>query len=192
MAKPAPESSIAIFGAGAVGLSAILAARLTSPAVLVLIDNSSAKLDMIPKELLEGVHCIDSSNLQPEEVAAKLRELSPDGRGMDIALDCAGHEAVLAAAHDGLAKCGVLVQVGGSEVAKAGFVLSKHLIKGVSYRGTHQGDSVPRIAIPDMIALWRKGKFPFDKMLSTFEFGELDKAMKEAHDGKVIKPVLVV
>lgn len=191
VAKPLPNSSIAVFGAGAVGLSAIQAARLSSPSLLVLIDNSASKLDMIPKELIEGVHCINSASMKTGEIAAKLRELSPDGRGVDLALDCVGHATVITEAHDAVAKCGTLIQVGGSSEATPGFVLSSHLSRGITYRGTHQGDSVPKVSLPYMIDLWHKGRFKFDLMLTTYGFDELDKAIKDTHDGKVIKPVFV-
>jgi aryl-alcohol dehydrogenase len=35
------------------------------------------------------------------------------------------------------------------------------------------------------------GKFPFDKLLTFYEFEELHRAIQEVKEGKVIKPVLV-
>ena len=146
--KPAADAMIAVFGGGAVGLAAILAAKLFSPRVLVLVDNSVEKLGVIPEEITEGVTCINSKGMQQGKVAERLRQLSPDGRGFDYVLDCVGSSSVITEAHDACAKCAALVTVGGSNVAKPEFVLSSHLVKGLTYRGTHQGDSVSRVMVP--------------------------------------------
>ena len=192
VARPPIGSSIAVWGGGAVGLSAIMAAKLTSPACLVLIDNSEAKLATIAQELLKGVHIINSSDLKAGSVANKLRGLSPDGQGMDYALDCVGNEAVVIEAHDSLTMLGTLITCGSSATATAGFKLVSQLAKGITYRGTHQGDSVPRVMIPHLISLWRQGLFPFDKLLTTFAFEDLAKALEETHAGRAIKPLLLL
>ncbi|GAB7362192.1 hypothetical protein MBLNU230_g2218t1 [Neophaeotheca triangularis] len=196
IAKPEPGSGVAIFGAGAVGLSALLAAALFSPATLVLIDNSAAKLAMIPKEILsKATHVVNPNDLpteNPNALAEHLQALSPDGKGLDVCLDCVGHESILVTGHAALAKMGTLITIGGNSEAKASFKVEHHLVKGITYRGTHQGDSVSRVMIPQIIELWRRGVFPFEKMLAIYGFEELEKALEETHAGKVIKPVLVM
>jgi len=192
VAKPAVGSSIVVFGGGAVGLSAIAAAKLMSPACLVLADNSQTKLDMIPREILQGVHTINTANKSSEDIAEELKKLTPSGAGMDYAIDGVGVEDVITAAHACLDKLGTMVIVGGSPTAKISTKSQNHLVGGLTTRGTHQGDSVPRVMIPYLIQLWRAGKFPFDKMLTTFEFEELQKALDETHAGRVIKPLLVL
>lgn len=192
VAQPPVGSSIAVFGGGAVGLSAVLAAKLVSPACLVLVDNSQTKLDMIPKELLSGVHVVNPTDKSPEEVAAELKKLTPSGLGMDYALDCVGNEAVVLTAHAALDKLGTLLNVGSSATAKPQYLINQHLVKGITARGTHQGDSVSRVMVPRLIELWRQGRFPFDKLLTSFKFEELHKALDETHAGRAIKPLLVV
>lgn len=192
IAKPPVGSCIAVFGGGAVGLSAILAAKLSNPACLVLVDNSQTKLDMIPKALLDGVHTVNSANKSPEVVAAEIKKLSPLGSGMDFTLDGVGNDAVILAAHAALDKLGMLLNIGSGATAKPQYTIAKHLIMGATSRGTHQGDSVPRVMIPHLIGLWRRGIFPFDKLLTTFKFEKLHDALDEIHAGRVIKPLLVV
>lgn len=192
VAKPSPSSSIVVFGAGAVGMSAILAAKLTTPVCLVLVDNSQAKLDMLPKELVKGVHTLNSADKTPEDVANELKNLTTGGAGMDVALDCVGNDAVILAAHACLDKLGILLNVGSSATAKPQYLASKHLVMGITARGTHQGDSVTRVMIPHLIGLWRDGKFPFEKLLTEYKFEDLHKAFDETHAGRVIKPLLVM
>lgn len=181
-----------MFGGGAVGLSAITAAKLTSPALVVLADNSQTKLDMIPSEILNGVHTVNTANKSPEDIAAELKKLTPTGLGMDYAIDGVGNENVVLAAHLSLDKLGTMLIVGGSPTAKLSPKIEGHLVGGLTTRGTHQGDSVSRVMIPHLVQLWRAGKFPFDKFLTTFRFEELQKALDETHAGRVIKPLLVV
>jgi aryl-alcohol dehydrogenase len=191
VARPEEGASIAVFGGGAVGLSAIMAARLTKPAVIVLVDNSDAKLEMIPKQLLKGVTVVNSRELSHDELVAKLKSLTPNNRGLDYALDGVGHEAVLNAAYESLDKMGTVLVVGGSPTAQPKYRVERSLVNGIMIRGTHQGDSVPRIMIPSLIQMWRDGSFPFDQLLTQFKFEDLHKALDEMHAGKVIKPLLV-
>lgn len=195
VAKPPPGSSIVIFGGGAVGLSALLAAQLTEPAIVILVDNSQVKLDSLSRSILgPKTHLYNSAGKANEVVASELRTLAAnDNQGLDYAFDCVGHENILKAAHAALDKLGTLVTVGsGSQTNVAGLSLSQHLVKGITYRGTHQGDSVPRIMIPKLLSMWKAGKFPFDQLLAQFGFEEMDKALAEMKRGAVVKPLLVL
>ena len=169
-----------------------MAGRPSKPACLVLVDNSATKLGMIPEGLLEGVHTINSSKLSQDELVAKLKQLTPTGLGMDVALDCVGNEAVVNAAYQCLDKLGIVMTVGGSATAKPQYAIERNLVNGLTIRGTHQGDSVSRVMIPELIRRWRAGTFAFDKLLTQFKFEELDKALHEMHEGRVIKPLLVL
>lgn len=175
-------------------MSALLAAQLTQPGSVVLIDNLQAKLDIIPKSILgPKTHLYNSRDKSSDEIAAGLRRLTPDEQGMDYVLDCVGNEDILITGHAALDKLGTLVTIGSGAASNvAGYTLAQHLQKGILHRGTHQGDSVPRIMIPKLLEMWRSGEFPFDKLLSEFKFEDMDKALEEMHMGKVIKPVLLI
>ncbi|KAK1074326.1 hypothetical protein LTR12_002182 [Friedmanniomyces endolithicus] len=192
IAKPPPGSSIAIFGAGAVGLSALMAAKLTQPGSLILIDNSPTKLAMIPSQLLTNVQTINSASLSHHDLIAEIKNRTPDFRGLDYALDCVGHEAVTEAAYWSLDKLGTVLTIGGSATATPRLSTERTLVYGLTIRGTHQGDSVPRVMIPALIERWRKGEFPFELLLTEFKFEELGRAMEEMKAGRVIKPLLVM
>lgn len=152
------------------------------------------KLDILPKSILgPKTRLYNSADKSNDEVATDLRKFTPDQQGLDYALDCIGNENVIKTAHAALDKLGTLVTVGsGSQTNVAGFTLAQHLMKGITYRGTHQGDSVLRVMIPKLLGLWKEGKFPFDKLLTEFGFEEMDRALDEMKKGRVIKPLLVV
>ncbi|KAK0712631.1 chaperonin 10-like protein, partial [Lasiosphaeria miniovina] len=194
VARPAPGSSVCIFGAGSVGLAACLAARLTSPARLAVVDNSAAKLAMLPACVRDAAtHLVDSSALAgggDGEFVEKLKGLTPGGRGFDFVLDCVGSGDLVRVGHLALKSRGTIIAVGGSQDMALQVPMRDHLTKGISFRGTHQGDSVPAVSIPFMIDLWRQGKFPFDELLTFYEFDQFYQAVQDMKDGKVIKPVL--
>jgi aryl-alcohol dehydrogenase len=140
--KPPPLSTIAIIGAGAVGLATTLAAKLTSPSILVLVENKQSRLDMIPEGLVTTT--LNSADLSEDDLAAELRRLT-NGVGFNFVVECAGISQLVNAGHKALAPRGTLVTVGGgAPTAMANISLVKQLIGGCTYRGTHQGDSVPQ------------------------------------------------
>jgi aryl-alcohol dehydrogenase len=52
------------------------------------------------------------------------------------------------------------------------------------------GDAVPELFIPRLIELHRQGRFPFDRMISYYPFDEINRAVEEMEEGRVMKPVL--
>ncbi|ADJ16476.1 aryl-alcohol dehydrogenase [Halalkalicoccus jeotgali] len=62
------------------------------------------------------------------------------------------------------------------------------LLGGV--QGVIEGNSTPDLFIPDLIDLYRAGKFPFDKLVSYYDFEDIERAVEEQEAGEVIKPVL--
>ncbi|EMC97013.1 hypothetical protein BAUCODRAFT_121537 [Baudoinia panamericana UAMH 10762] len=146
---------------------------------------------MIPKPLLEGVQVLNSKDLSEEALVDRLKQLTPNGLGMDFALDCVGNEDVVHAAYLSLDKLGMLLTVGGSNTAKPSFAIERNLVNGLTIRGTHQGDSESRVMIPKLIQMWKDGQFAFDLMQAEYRFEDLAKAIEDMHAGKVIKPLLV-
>ncbi|MDX1522128.1 MAG: NAD(P)-dependent alcohol dehydrogenase, partial [Anaerolineae bacterium] len=65
-----------------------------------------------------------------------------------------------------------------------------HLLFGRSVRGIIQGDSVPDHFIPRLIDLHLSGRFPFDRLISFYGLGQINQAIADMHNGKVIKPIL--
>ena len=57
-------------------------------------------------------------------------------------------------------------------------------------RGIVEGDSVPGVFLPRLLELWRHGRFPVDRMMTFYDFDQIDQAAHDAEAGRVIKPVL--
>lgn len=67
-----------------------------------------------------------------------------NGRGFDYVIDAVGSGVLLKEGHLALAAGGTLLTLGGNSQPPQ-FPIEQHLVKGITYRGTHQGDSVPRV-----------------------------------------------
>ncbi|MGH2930332.1 MAG: NAD(P)-dependent alcohol dehydrogenase, partial [Solirubrobacteraceae bacterium] len=61
---------------------------------------------------------------------------------------------------------------------------------GRTVHGIVEGESVPEVFLPRLIELWRQGRFPVERIMTHYDFDEIDRAAEDAEQGRVIKPVL--
>ena len=66
-----------------------------------------------------------------------------------------------------------------------------HLLLGRRLSGVIEGDADPRTFVPQLIEMYRDGRFPFDRLVTTFPFDQINEAIAASLKGEVIKPVLV-
>jgi aryl-alcohol dehydrogenase len=178
-----PGSSFAAFGAGAVGLAAIMAARVAGATTIIAVDVNPARLQLALE--LGATHVVNSKD---SDAVAVVRELTG---GADFTLECSGRPAVLRQAIDSLGILGTCGIVGatreGTEVA---FNVNDVMIPGRRIMGIVQGDVVSRTFIPELIELFRQGRFPFDRLVKFYPFERLNEAMADSESGVTIKPIL--
>jgi aryl-alcohol dehydrogenase len=181
--RPKAGSSIAIFGCGTVGLSAVMAAKAVGCTTIAAIDLVPARLALAKD--LGATHTV---NAAAEEPVAAIRALASSG--VLYSLECTGVPKVIRQAVDCLALTGVAGVMGvtplGTEVA----LDVNSLLFGRTVRGIIEGDSVPDLFIPALIDLNRQGRFPFERLIKTFRFGEINEAVRATEQGEVVKAVL--
>lgn len=175
-------SSVAIFGVGGVGLSAVMAARLVGAERIVAIDTNPARL-----ELARELGATDTFAADTEGLVDRIRAVT--GRGVNYTFNTTTHPGVFTTAIECLAMRGV-----------AGFVTAprgdwsppmfKILAGGRVVRGILGGDAAPRQFIPMLIRYWQQGRFPFDRLIRFYPFADIGKAFADIAAGQVIKPVL--
>ncbi|MFB4301289.1 NAD(P)-dependent alcohol dehydrogenase [Actinomadura sp. NTSP31] len=174
---------IAVFGAGAVGLSAVMAARVAGATTIVAVDLNDARLDLARE--LGATHTINGAD---EDIAGRIRALS-GGEGVQYSFDTTAVPSVVSAAVASLRTTGVCGLVGvGSEEYRLDPNL---LLMGRTVKGIIEGDAVPHTFIPKMIDLWRRGLFPFDRLIAEYPLDQINQAEADAASGKVVKPVLI-
>jgi aryl-alcohol dehydrogenase len=178
--------TIAVFGGGPVGLAAVMAAALRGCGRIILVEPIASR-----RELALEFGASDVIDPAAGDVAAAIRAILPEG--VDYALETSGREAVMEAALAALASHGVLGLVGVPASAEstlsiniAGMITFGHRIIGIV-----EGDSDLQSFIPELIALHRAGKFPFDRLIKCFPLGEINQAIAAQHRGECVKAVLI-
>lgn len=183
--RPEPGTSLVVFGAGSVGMSAIMAARSTGCTTIVAVDVRPARLELALE--LGATHAIDAS--QAKDVVAAVRELTGDGA--DYTIESTASPAVLRQAVDALRPTGVCGLIGAPALGTpVELDVNTVLIGGRTLRGIVEGDSVPDLFIPALLDLHVQGRFPFGRLIETYEFEAIEDAVHAAEQGEVVKPVL--
>ncbi|WP_242882416.1 NAD(P)-dependent alcohol dehydrogenase [Actinomadura litoris] len=175
--------SIAIFGAGAVGLAAVLAARVAGATLIVAVDRHAGRRELARE--LGATHVLDGAD---GDLAARVRAIS-GGEGVQFSLDTTAVPEVVSAAVASLRTTGVcgLAGLGAPEYQLDATLL----LMGRTVKGIIEGDAVPQTFVPRMIELWRQGRFPFDRLVRTYPLAEINRAEADALSGEVVKPVLL-
>jgi aryl-alcohol dehydrogenase len=180
--KPEPGSTVAVFGAGAVGIAAIAAARIAGAGTVVAVDLRPSRLDVARE--LGATHVVDASR---EDAVEAIQALG----GADRTLEATGSPAAVRAAVDSLVPTGVCGVVGAPAIGTEVSLDVTHVMTGGRVvRGIVEGEAVPSEFIPTLIELWAAGRFPVDRLMRQYDFDQIQIAAHDAETGAVIKPVL--
>ncbi|WP_285019889.1 NAD(P)-dependent alcohol dehydrogenase [Novosphingobium sp. fls2-241-R2A-195] len=179
-------SSIAIFGGGPVGLAAVMGAVVQACATIILVEPFATRRAMALD--LGATHVIDPAE---GDVGAAIRAILPDG--VEFAFETSGREAVVETALASLSSHGLLGLVGVPPRPESS--LSINLASLITYghriHGIVEGDSDLQTFIPQLVELYREGRFPFDKLIRTYSLAQINEAVAAQLSGECIKAVLV-
>lgn len=179
-------SRFVTFGAGSVGLSAVMAARVAGAQTIIAVDVLPARLDVAMA--LGATHVIDASR---QDAVVEIQKIARGGA--DYALETSGKPGVVEQAINALDIRGTCGIVGAAPVGtKAAFDMGGLMGPGKAIRGIIQGDSIPEVFIPKLIELHRQGRFPFDKLLRFYKLDEINQAAADSENGTAIKPVILM
>jgi aryl-alcohol dehydrogenase len=183
---PPAGTAIAVFGAGAVGLAAIMAAKVVGCTTIIAVDLRNERLTVARE--IGATHIIDAAS---DEVLNQIVHIT--GRGAHFSLDTTGHPAAVALSINCLRQRGCSAQVAAPPRGTR-YPLEASVIvgRGLMVRGVVEGDAVSGIFIPRLIDLFRRGLLPVDKLVTFFPFDEINRAIEEMETGAVIKPVLLM
>ena len=183
--QPAPEKSLAVFGAGNVGLSAVMAAKIAGMNPIIAVDVHEKRLKLARE--MGATHLVMLGENQ-DLVEAVLNITG--GYGVNYSLDTTNLPYVVRRAFETLANRGTFVHSGGG--GKDLCFPGSHLLHGRTVTGVIQGDSVPQTFIPRLLDYYREGRFPFDRLLSFYPLAEINNAITDMEEGRVVKPVLTM
>ncbi|MNT29910.1 Aryl-alcohol dehydrogenase [compost metagenome] len=177
-------SSFASYGAGAVGLSAVMAAKVAGATTIIAIDVVPSRLQLAME--LGATHVVNS---RETDVIEAVRAIT--GGGADFALESTGRPEVLSAGIEALAGLGMMGVVGAPKLGTtASFDVNNLLLGGRSIRGIVEGDSVPQVFIPQLVTLYQQGRFPFDRLVKFYPLEQINQAAEDSTRGITLKPIL--
>lgn len=185
--KPNAHSSVAVVGAGAVGLAAIMAAKLAPerPEKVIAVDVVPSRLEMAKK--YGATHVINSKE---QDLKTALLEIT-NGEGVSGSIDCTGRPEVVNTLIDSTAKRGITVTVGvGRLDACASANMFNTVNNGRTYTGCCMGSCYPQEFIPMLVDASQRGDFPFTELVKSFPVDKVEDAIKATNDGTVIKSVI--
>ena len=182
--KVQPGTSVAVFGVGAVGLAALLAAKAAGADSIIAVDLNPSRLELA-SELGATATILGGDNASVAEQIQKLTE-----HGAHYSIDTTGVPEVILSAIQSLRSRGICASVG---IQSGDVVLDGHALGGgKQLLSVIEGDADPQTFIPRLIQLWRDGRFPFDRMLENFPFTAINEAEKASLEGRAVKAVLVM
>jgi aryl-alcohol dehydrogenase len=175
---PEPNSRLVVFGAGGVGLAAVMAAKAVGVEAVVAVDPVASRR-------AKAVELGASQTVDPtsEDVAAIVR-------GATHALDTTGLPDVVATALSALESRGILVVVG-LGARHVTIDVTDLLLNGKMIRGCIEGDANPSEFIPELLTLHAEGKFPMEALVRRYDARDIETAVADSRSGEAIKPVLV-
>lgn len=178
-----PGVSIGVIGVGAVGLAAVMAGNVVGARTVVAVDVDAARLDLARG--LGATHVIDVR--ETADLSGALRTVT--SRGLDTVLETSGRAENLTAAVDSLAPRG-RVGIVTFEQGAGGEVTSPQLALGRSVHGIAQGDAVSPLFLTTLADLWRAGRFPVDRLVTSYDADDINLAFDDAAAGRAVKAVL--
>ena len=184
-AKVAPGSTVAVFGAGGVGLAIIQGARIAGARMIIAVDKFPAKLELAKK--LGATHVVDASK---GDAVSQIRALT--GGGVDYSFEAIGLKVAAEQAYESIAAGGIATIVGmvplGQKVEVDGF----SLLFEKRIQGCFMGSNRFRIDMPRIIEFYQQGRLDLDDMITRRgKLEDVNEAFRAMKAGEVARTVLM-
>lgn len=181
-----PASSFVTFGAGAVGLSALLAAKLCGATTIIAVDVVESRLELAKQ--LGATHVINGKS---QDSVTQIKDIT--GGGVKFALESTGRPEILKQGVDALGNLGKIAVVGAPPLGTtAQFDVNDLILGGKTIVGVVEGSGASKKFIPELVNLYLQGKFPFDKLIKFYEFDQINQAAQDSEKGLTLKPIIKI
>ena len=178
--------SVVVFGVGTVGLSALMAARVQGVNPRIAVDVKPERLEFARE--LGATHVFNAMEV---DVPTEVLRVCP--KGVSHALEAAINPKALEDAIECLGQGGnVGVFSAPPPGQKFPFTTRGLFVRVASLHGIVQGSAVPKEFIPRLVELQKQGAFPYEKLVTTYDFSDINQALADMESGSVVKPVLVM
>ncbi|MDR2502374.1 MAG: NAD(P)-dependent alcohol dehydrogenase [Oscillospiraceae bacterium] len=183
--QPEPYSSLVVFGAGGVGMAAIMAAKIAGCSKIIAVDVVPSRLQMALD--VGATHTVNGKESDAVEEIKKIT----DG-GAHYSVESSGVPALTLQALRCLRREGTCVLVSVTGDAEVAIPLEPLLMNpSVTLMGVTEGGANPQTFIPKLVQYFNEGRLPVDKLIKLYPFEEIEQAFEDSHSGKTVKPILV-
>lgn len=186
-AKVKEGDTVAIFGLGGIGLSAVIGAAMAKASRIIAIDINTRKFDLARQ--LGATDCVNPKDFD-KPIQDVIVEMT-DG-GVDFSFECIGNVNVMRSAleccHKGWGESVIIGVAGaGQEISTRPF----QLVTGRVWRGTAFGGVKGRTELPDYVERYLQGEFKLSDFIThTMGLDEINHAFDLMHEGESIRSVI--
>ena len=184
-AQVQPGTSVAVFGMGGVGLSALMGARAMGANPIIAVDQVEEKLDRARE--MGATHTINAGTDDP---VAAIREIGKGGA--DYVIESVGNEAVLIQAYESTARGGTTISAGLPAPTRMFSVPALSIVaEERTIKGTYMGGCVPRRDIPRFIGMYQAGMLPVDKLQThTLQLEEINEGFDRLAQAQAVRQII--
>ncbi|KAL4864007.1 hypothetical protein BDV12DRAFT_201511 [Aspergillus spectabilis] len=186
VANAGPDDVVMVLGMGAVGMAALMTAKIRSCKTIIAVDRFTTRLGIA--ESVGATHTINTA-IPEFNFQQALREISPTGAS--VVVDTTGVGWLIEEGIESLAPLGKMIHLASPPPDyRLSLDITGLFSAGKTITGCIEGNCIPREAVPQMIKWYREGRFPIDKLITFFPALEFGSALEQLHSGGVLKPVL--
>ena len=185
-AEMRPGCSVAVFGAGGIGVNVIQGAILEGAKEIIAIDQYDSRL-----EQAKTFGATKLINSKKEDPVAAIRQFTNE-RGVDFAFEAVGLPITIQQAYESLSKAGKAIVIGiPSNTAKISISAVPLVFEERTITGSLYGSASPRLDIPKMINLYKDGKLNLEKLLTNqYPLEEINEAYDAMISGESLRSVI--
>ncbi len=186
--EPTIGSTIAVFGLGGIGLSALMATQLYDCAKVIAVDVEDSKL-----ELAREFGATFTVNSHREDPVAAILDIT-GGRGVDYSVEAAGLTTTIEQAFKSVRNHGGrCVFASHPEHGSRISIDPYDLICGKRIEGSWGGACNPDRDIPKFSELYRAGKLPLEKLITKrYTLDQINEALADLEQRHVGRPLIVI
>lgn len=185
-AQVRPGQSVAVVGAGGVGLNVIQGARLAGASTIIAVDTLAHKLDLALE--FGATHAVDAER---ENAVRRVRQIA--NGGVDYAFEAVGLPATIEQIWRMIRPGGTAVVVGVPPEKSAVTLPALNFLHERSIRGSFFGSTRPAVDIPRYLDLYRQGQLRLDELITRhYPLAEVNEAYQALERGEVARSVIDV